>query len=172
MKIVKYFFLISIFISFLILFGCSKESDKGYMDEAAKEMKDSSVTEAINSYEALVKEYPNSDLAPDALYQLAVIYQNKMDKTLSEKECLQKSVDTYREIYDKYPKSKNAAKALFMSGFLLANELHNYDKATETYNLFLQKYPNHDLAVSAKEELEHMGLSPEQILEKKKTTGI
>lgn len=168
MKIIKYIILISI----LVLFGCSKESDKGYMDEASKEMKDSSITEAINSYETLVKEYPKSDLAPEALFQLALIYQNKMDKTLSEKECLQKAVDTYRSIYDKYPQTKNAAKALFMSGFILANELHNYDKATETYNLFLKKYPSNDLAISAKEELEHMGLSPEQILEKKKTTGI
>jgi TolA-binding protein len=168
MKIVKYIIL----ISFLILFGCGKESDKGYMDKAAEEMKDSSITDAVNSYETLIKEYPQSDLAPEALYKLALIYQNKMDKTLSEKECLQKSVEVYRNIYDKYPQNKNAAKALFMSGFILANELHNYDKATETYNLFLQKYPDNDLALSAKEELEHMGLSPEQILEKKKTTGI
>ncbi len=168
MKIIKY----SILIIFLILFGCSKETDKGYMDQAAKEMKDSSVTDAVNSYEALIKEFPKSDLAPEALSKLAVIYQNGMVKALSQKESFQKSVEFYRRIYNDYPQNKNAAEALFMSGYILANDLHDYDKATETYNLFLQKYPKHELAISAKEELEHMGLSPEQILAKKKTTGI
>ena len=32
------------------------------------------------------------------------------------------------------------------------------------YNLFLEKYPSHPLAVSAKEELNNMGLTPEEIL--------
>ena len=165
MKIIKYF----IIISLLVLFGCSKETDKGYMDKAAKEMKDSSVTEAVSSYESLIKEYPKSDLAPEALTRMAAIYQNKMVKTLSEKESFKKAVELYRKIYDDYPKSKNAPEALFMSGYIQANDLHDYDKATETYNLFLQKFPENDLALSAKEELEHMGLSPEQILAKKKT---
>jgi hypothetical protein len=53
-----------------------------------------------------------------------------------------------------------------MSGFVLANELNDYEQATETYNLFLDKFPNHDLATSAKEEVENMGLSPEEILKK------
>ncbi len=168
MKIIKY----SVLILFLILFGCSKETDKGFMDQAAKEMKDSSVTDAVSSYESLIKEYPQSDLAPEALSKLAVIYQNRMDKSLSEKESFQKSVELYRKIYDDYPQSKNAPEALFMSGYIQANDLHDYDKATETYNLFLQKFPKNDLALSAKEELEHMGLSPEQILAKKKAAGI
>ena len=87
MKIIKYF----IIISLLVLFGCSKETDKGYMDKAAKEMKDSSVTEAVSSYESLIKEYPKSDLAPEALTRMAAIYQNKMVKTLSEKESFKKA---------------------------------------------------------------------------------
>ncbi len=167
MKIIKYFIL----IIFLLLFGCSKETDKGYMDQAAKELKDSSVTEAISSYESLIKEYPKSDLAPEALTRLAALYQNRMVKALSEKESFQKAVELYRKVYDDYPQSKNAPEALFMSGYIQANDLHDYDKATETYNLFIQKFPKNDLALSAKEELEHMGLSPEQILAKKKATG-
>ena len=168
MKIIKY----SVLILFLILFGCSKETDKGYMDQAAKEMKDSSVTKAVSSYESLIKEYPKSVLASEALTRMAAIYQNQMVKTLSEKESFQKAVELYRKIYTDYPQSKNAPEALFMSGYIQANDLHDYDKATETYNLFLQKFPKNDLALSAREELEHMGLSPEQILAKKNTTGI
>ncbi len=172
MKIIKFTILISVLVLSLILIGCSKETDKGYFDKASNDKKTNNMAEAVNNYETLVKEYPKSDLAPEALYQLGLIYQNKLVKTLSEKESLQKSVETYRSVYEKYPQSKRAPMSLFMSGFILANDLNNYDKATETYNLFLQKYPKHELATSAKEELEHMGLSPEQILEKKKTIGI
>ena len=53
-----------------------------------------------------------------------------------------------------------------MAGFVQSNELHDYDGATETYNSFLKVFPDHELAASAKEELNNMGLTPEEILEK------
>jgi hypothetical protein len=53
-----------------------------------------------------------------------------------------------------------------MAGFVEANELQNYEAATETYNLFLKTFPDHELATSAKEELDNMGLTPEEILKK------
>ncbi|MEO8399713.1 MAG: tetratricopeptide repeat protein [Ignavibacteriaceae bacterium] len=158
--------------SFLILFGCSKESDKSYLDTASNNLKNNNITEAVNSYESLIKEYPKSDLVPEALYQLAVIYQNKMVKNLSEKESLQKAVDTYKNVYEKYPKNRRAPMSLFMSAFIMANDLHEFNEATETYNLFLKKYPKDELASSAREELEHMGLTPEEILKKKKSSDI
>jgi TolA-binding protein len=73
------------------------------------------------------------------------------------------------QVYEKYPDSEEAPKSLFMSGFILANDLMLYDKATSSYNLFLEKYPSHPLAVSAKEELDNMGLSPEEILKRTET---
>jgi hypothetical protein len=36
----------------------------------------------------------------------------------------------------------------------------------------LQKYPNHELAGSAREELNNLGLSPEEILKRKNTPNI
>jgi hypothetical protein len=55
-----------------------------------------------------------------------------------------------------------------MSGFILANDLKSYNEATASFSLFLQKFPNNELASSAREELENMGLTPEEILQKKK----
>ena len=52
---------------------------------------------------------------------------------------------------------------------LYADDLMKYDEATSSYNLFLEKYPSHPLAVSAKEELDNMGLSPEEILKRTET---
>ncbi len=54
-----------------------------------------------------------------------------------------------------------------MVGFIQANEFRQFDDATKSYKLFLQKYPNHSLSKAAKDELDNMGLSADQILNNK-----
>ena len=54
-----------------------------------------------------------------------------------------------------------------MAGFISANELNNFDEATSIYKQFLKEYPDNELAASAQAELDNMGLSPEEILQKK-----
>ncbi len=166
----KSFFIL--FVSALIFYGCSSKTDKEYLQTAEKSVKGNNISEAIESYQTLVDKYPQSELAPDALYEMATLYQNNLIKNLTKKESLQKSVEIYRSVYDKYPKSKKAPMALFMSGFILANELNNYDEASKAYNLFLKEFPNHELSTSAREELKHLGLSPEEILKEKTSTKI
>jgi TolA-binding protein len=157
---------ISLFI-ILFLVGCSsKKSDEELMTEANTNLNQNNVPEAVMLFEELVDEYPESEKTPEALTQLASVYQNKMLKNISDQESLEKAVSLFRKIYDDFPESSYAPTGLFMSGFVLANELNYFDKATETYNLFLEKYPNHELATSAQEEVDNMGLSPEEILEK------
>jgi len=137
------------------------------MNEASENAKKNNISEVITAYENLVKEYPESKLAPEALFQQAGLYQNRMVKNLSETESLENAVKIYKKIFDKYPDYPKAPDALFMSGFILANELKRYKEATETYRLFLEKYPNHQWALSAKSELENMGVPPEVILQNK-----
>lgn len=161
-----------LFIPIIFFFGCSSKSDKEYLKTAEDNVKSNNISEAIESYKTLVDNYPKSDLAPEALYQMASLYQNNLVKNLSKKESLEKSVQIYRSVFDKYPESKKAPLALFMSGFILANELNNYDEASKTYNLFLKKYPDHELSTSAREELKHLGLSPDEILKQKTATKI
>jgi TolA-binding protein len=156
----------SLFI-LLILVACgAKKSVDELMTEANTNLNENKIPEAVLLFEEIVNEHPDSDKAPEVLSQLASIYQNKMLKNLSDKESLEKAVTLFRKIYEDYPESNFAPTGLFMSGFVLANDLNNYEQATETYNLFLDKFPNHDLATSAKEEVENMGLSPEEILKK------
>jgi TolA-binding protein len=151
----------------IFMFGCgSKKSADEYLTEANTNLKEDKVPEAVLLFEEFIDEYPDNENAPQVLNQLATVYQNKLLKNLSDKESLEKAASLFRKIYEDYPESSYAPTGLFMSGFVLANELNNYDKATETYNLFLEKYPNHELATSAKEEVENMGLSPEEILKK------
>jgi hypothetical protein len=53
-----------------------------------------------------------------------------------------------------------------MAGFIYANELQNYKEAEALYKQFLSEYPENELAPSAQAELDNLGLSPEEILQK------
>ena len=46
----------------------------------------------------------------------------------SKDSSLTKSAGYYKEIFDKYPNSKDASRALFMSAFITANALRKYDE--------------------------------------------
>jgi len=156
--------IIIIFISFIIT-GCSK-SDKGLWDDAVKYQKEQKVTEANNSYEQVYDKHPESPLAPKALFEIGKLYQSRSVKDMNVVASLNKAVEYYGKIFNEYPNSTEAPKALFMKGFIQSNELQDYPAAKSSFNLFIQKYPNSEMIVSAKAELENMGKSPEEILKK------
>ena len=162
-------FIYVLFIASLVFWGCSKKSAEDYLKSADENLKNNNSTAAVTDYENFVKEYPEDEKAPEALTRLASIYQNKMIKNLSAKESLEKAAKIYKQVFEIYPNSKEAPTSLFMSAFIFANELQKYHAAEVTYQLFLQKYPNHELANSAREELNNLGLSPEEILKRKNT---
>ncbi len=158
--------IIALLAVFLIV-GCSaKKSDKELFDEAQQNLKQDKIPEAVMAFEELIGDHSDSELAPEALSQLAGLYQNKLIKSISEKENLEKAIELFKKLYQEYPKSSFAPSGLFMAGFINANELNNYDEATRLYKQFLQDYPDDELAASAQAELDNMGLTPEEILMK------
>ena len=162
----KLLFLLSLLS--LLLFACSSEkSPDELMKEAETFTNNKKIPESVTAYETLIKDFPDDSLAPEATFNLATLYQNKLVKNLTEEESLRKAVEIFQSIHKKYPNSSKAPMGLFMSGFILANELKDYNSATDVYNLFLKEYPDNELATSTKEELDNMGLTPEEILQKK-----
>lgn len=156
--------IVSLVLLALVVSCSTQKTDKELFDEAQKNLKEDKIPEAVLSFDELVNNHPESNLAPEALSKLASIYQNKMVKSLSEKENLEKAVTIFRKIHDEYPESTYAPTGLFMAGFINANELQKFDEATKLYNQFLVEYPDNELASSAQAELDNMGLSPEEIL--------
>ncbi|MCW8804578.1 MAG: tetratricopeptide repeat protein [Ignavibacteriaceae bacterium] len=149
----------------LLITGCSsKKSDKELFDEAQKNLKEDKVPEAVMAFDELVNDHSDSELAPEALSQLASLYQNKLVKSLSNEESLNKAIMLFKKLHDEYPNSDYAPSGLFMAGFISANELQNFGEAEKLYKQFLKEYPNNELAASAQAELDNLGLSPEDIL--------
>ncbi len=156
-----------VLLSLFFIIGCSsRKSDKELFDESQQNLKQDKIPEAVIAFEEIVNDHSDSELAPEALSQLAGLYQNKLIKSLSEKENLEKAIELFKKLHSDYPKSTFAPSGLFMAGFINANELQNYDEATKLYKQFLVEYPNDELAASAQAELDNMGLSPEEILMK------
>jgi len=162
MKKIFLFLFISLFIA-----GCSKKTETEYMNKAKESWQKNDITEAINAYESLVKDYPDGVQAPKALMELGKIYQYKVDKKLTDRESLDKAVETFKKLFARYPKSDEAPLALFMIAFIQANELQMYDEATKNYKLFIEKFPEHPMAQNAKDELSTMGMTPDQILSRR-----
>jgi TolA-binding protein len=148
----------------LFLIGCSSHTAEEYKNSAEEHLKNNNVVLAVEAYETLLKEYPDSEFSSEALYKLGSLYQSKMVTDLSSVQSMEKAAESYKILQQKYPDDTRAPLALFMSAYIKANELQKYQEATELYNLFLQKYPSHELVSSASRELEIMGLSPDEVL--------
>ncbi len=65
-------------------------------------------------------------------------------------------IQYYREIVEYYPDHKYAPQALFMIGFVYAEELQNRVEARRRLDELLQKYPDSEVAESAKWMIDNM----------------
>jgi TolA-binding protein len=67
------------------------------------------------------------------------------------------SVNNFKSLLENYPDGQNSPNAMFMIGFICANHSKKLDEAKIYYNMFMEKYPKHELVSSAKYELETLG---------------
>lgn len=155
--------LIILLISLLLSF-CGGQTDEELFESGQKLLNEKNYDEALVIFEELANENKESELAPKALFECAKLYQGQVLKNLDSKSSLIKSVQVYKSIFEKYPANEDAGNSLFMAGFILANDLRDLDAAKSTYELYLEKYPNGQLADDARVELENLGKTPEEIL--------
>jgi tetratricopeptide (TPR) repeat protein len=82
-------------------------------------------------------------------------------KTIEKPE---KAIELYSKVTEKMPQHLKAPTAFFMLGFVYGNDLRDLEKAKAAYELFLQKFPNDEMAESARAELLLLGKSPDEAL--------
>ena len=73
-----------ILFSAFIFFSCSKLTDKEYMDAAVQYENSGNISDAIINYQKLVDEYPDSELAPEALVKQAALYHENKVKNIDK----------------------------------------------------------------------------------------
>jgi len=67
------------------------------------------------------------------------------------------AIENFKIILEKFPEGETTAQSTFMLGFIYANSLENLEEAKKYYTLFIEKYPDHDLADDAQYELNNLG---------------
>jgi len=145
-SLVSTFFLLSLFI-----FSCGqKKTVEQLAAEAKRFERDEQFKEAINTFEEIVKNYPNATNIDSVLFRVGQIYSNNLTDFNS-------SVKTHERLVKKCPNSRLAAQSLFMIGYHYANNINNLDSAKVYYEKFIQQYPDNELVNSVKWELEHLG---------------
>jgi len=142
-----------------VLSGCGKPPADQYMKQAADAEKAGLWSVALDNYQKLVNDHPESGQAETAMFSIAAIQHNNLQN-------FQAAVDGYKAYLSRYPDGKRGPTALFLVAFLYHNELKNLDSAGFYYKRFLSKYPGNEMATSAQFELQNLGKSPDELLPK------
>lgn len=88
------------------------------------------------------------------------------------KAAYDEAIANFKNIIEYYPEGENTPKATFMIGFINANDLKNLDEAKKYYTLFLEKYPENELADDAEYELKTLGQDINDLPIFKDTTSV
>ncbi|MBR5170846.1 MAG: tetratricopeptide repeat protein [Muribaculaceae bacterium] len=100
--------------------------------------------EEIAQMDALVKAYPKSDLAPQALLE-----KGNAQALLGKNN---DALNTYATLLKDYPKSAEARKGLLQTA-LVNKSMDKEDAAIEAYKKVISKYPTSDEAQAAAEDM-------------------
>ena len=104
---------------------------------------------------ALVR--PGENATADYLYKAAEIARSL--------RTMPKAMSIYDWIIEDYQDYENIPTVTFIKGFILEQEYKKPEAAREVYETFLERYPDHQMAESARFLLSNMGKSDEEILQ-------
>jgi TolA-binding protein len=148
--------------------------------------------EAYKAYKKFEEQFSRHKNRPYALIMLADLAEvRKDDKELSDKYweklltdypghpvdleyfnfakkfySISKYVDTismYKKVVAGDPDNEKRPEAIFMIGFISANDIKDYDQAKKYYNKLIEEYPENQFVESAKFELTILGKNPEEL---------
>lgn len=162
---------------FLSLSACRKSTEQRIQEkeEALRQLHETRGADAITRekqlfgelsqlYESLASEQPGSAAAQEALVKASTMYISL--------EQYDKAVEILDKAMSQNGESDPTAVALFQKAFVLNNYLKDLPKAEAVYREFIQRFPEHPLRADAENELEFLGLSPEEILRRRSGDGV
>jgi tol-pal system protein YbgF len=121
-------------------------ADQMYEASLAQLRRGSTAT-ARTGLREMLRAYPTSDRAGDALYFIGQSYAA---------ENTDSAIAYYDQVVQKYPTSSRAGSALYNLG-LLAERRKETRKARDAYQRVIQKYPRSDEAALARDRLKALG---------------
>lgn len=129
------------------------------LDEKSKDYK-----EAANAIEELVTKYPDLPELDKYLLRLGQIYEKDLEtyktrvvdgvvRYKKDKENIEKAIEYYNKVTEKYPDSDSAAEAYIRKGEIYLESLKDTQEAKRQFQEFLRKFPDHPQAASIRERI-------------------
>ena len=141
----------------LALISCGRHSPQDRYAEGREAERKGDLAAAARAYKDAVGASTETAYAESCQFRLAHMYLvPEGDKHLAAAE--------QARFYRLFPASKDAPGMLFLAAFTYNNDLHQTDSARALYAAFLERYPDHDLAGSARYELQNLGKSADELL--------
>lgn len=104
----------------------------------------------IDAYLGYTNQFETDSNTVDYLFKAAEVCQGIGD--------YEQSLELFSKIKTDFADNKKAPAALFLVGFITDTYLNSPEAAKKSYQEFIRKYPNHELAKDARILLEQMGL--------------
>ena len=147
----------TLLIVILILNGCDTSSSPEKLFSIANvERSQSNFKKAAKILRNLVNSDADEEILVKSNLLLAEIFYHDLKD-------FNQAIQEYDNFYKAFPNHKNAASSLFMQGFIYHNSLSNLQMAEKLYLKFLDEYPDHELALSVRWELDNLGKNIDEI---------
>ena len=113
---------------------------------------------AIATFSKYAEENPEATDAPDYLFKAIEI-------SINTKQDAQQSIDLVNRLITNYPEFDKDPVALFMlATFVYDEQMHDLDKARETYQQVVDNYPDSPFADDAAIAITQLGMTPEELI--------
>lgn len=159
---------IFVFIAFTTLIlgiSCTKKANlKEEITQLEKELYDTTKNKVdektalllVDKYIAYADENKEDTLSPIYLFKGGEICMN-----IKKGE---KAIELFNRVIEDYPNYNKLAEALFLLAFTYENVQNDIATAKDKYELFLFKYPKHELAEQVVLSLKYLGKTPEELV--------
>jgi tetratricopeptide (TPR) repeat protein len=115
----------------------------------------------VDASEAFALAAPNDPKAADYLYKGAEVARSM--------RTMPKAMSIYDWILEDYPTYEKTPTVMFIKGFIMEQDFKKIEEAKALYTQFLERFPEHQMASSAKFLLDNLGKSEEDILKEIET---
>jgi TolA-binding protein len=131
---------------------------------ASMEIDNAKANITLANYVEFANQFPDDTLTPVFLFKAAEIGTATAQYP--------QAYEYYKKITDKYPNYKLVQESLYLQAYLLDNFLNDDEKARIVYEQVIQKYPDSHFAKDAKNAINNLGKTDEQLIEEfKKKNG-
>jgi TolA-binding protein len=159
---------IFLLLSILSIFACANQKRQEALDkikDAEKKLTADlanldikAAKELIQQYDAFVTAYPKDTSAANAMFKAGDLSQGIGEYG--------KAIKYWGDLREGFPAYRLTPDGMFLQAFTYENSLQDKDNAKRYYSMFLEKYPNHELAASAKTSLEQIDIPLEELVKK------